>query len=305
MNQWQVLIRNWRSHFSMQAFTVLVLSLCFSIIISFQVFVKNADTVFSRWGKNLEMTLYLNAEVDNKIDLQKKLQAKAKFQSFRWVSSKEAKEDFQIKIKEYMPELSKIEDLANPFPPRIEVRLDQFTNIAAIPELLESLSNEFLKEKEIIEVGYGKKWISEYKNLFMAIRASSFSIMIVLFLCSLLVIGNVIRISIQKNREEIEILELVGASAAAIRKPFVVNGAFLGGSAALLSLALSYGLFYLAKYSFRSHLNMMGISNEIQFLHPVMMALIVLLAIIIGALGSYLCVRKINSGWAAGEASNV
>jgi cell division transport system permease protein len=61
----------------------------------------------------------------------------------------------------------------------------------------------------------------------------------------LLVVGNTIRLEIENRRGEIRIMDLVGATPAFVRRPFLYSGAWhglFGGLLAWLLVALGVGL---------------------------------------------------------------
>lgn len=58
---------------------------------------------------------------------------------------------------------------------------------------------------------------------------------------ALLVVGNTVRLDIQSRREEIGVLQLLGASDGFIRRPFLYMGAWYGLAAGVLALALIGG----------------------------------------------------------------
>lgn len=61
---------------------------------------------------------------------------------------------------------------------------------------------------------------------------------IVLGLGALLVVGNTVRLDIQSRREEIDVLQLLGATDGFIRRPFLYLGAAYGLLAGVIALAL-------------------------------------------------------------------
>ncbi|WP_305806384.1 permease-like cell division protein FtsX [Stenotrophomonas sp. YIM B06876] len=61
---------------------------------------------------------------------------------------------------------------------------------------------------------------------------------VLLGLGAVLVVGNTVRLDIQARREEIGVLQLLGASDGFIRRPFVYLGAWYGLAAGALALAL-------------------------------------------------------------------
>lgn len=67
-------------------------------------------------------------------------------------------------------------------------------------------------------------------------------VLAVLFgLGALLVVGNTVRLDIQSRREEIGVLQLLGATDGFIRRPFIYLGAWYGLAAGLLALGLLLG----------------------------------------------------------------
>ena len=105
---------------------------------------------------------------------------------------------------------------------------------------------------------------------------------------ALLVVGNTVRLDIQSRREEIGVLQLLGASDGFIRRPFVYLGAWYG----LAAGALALGLLTLAALALRDPLAALARSYGSQFalsgLDPLGAALVVLAATIVGWLGAWL-----------------
>jgi len=116
----------------------------------------------------------------------------------------------------------------------------------------------------------------------------------VLFLISLFIISNMVRISVYSRSAEIFIMKFVGATTGYIRLPYIVEGAIVG----LLSALCAWGLVHLA-YSKLFDMMMRDISaTSFYSLVPVngltyWVALIcVVLGVVIGATGSGFAVRK-------------
>ena len=105
---------------------------------------------------------------------------------------------------------------------------------------------------------------------------------------ALLVVGNTVRLDIQSRREEIGVLQLLGASDGFIRRPFVYLGAWYG----LAAGALALGLMTLAVLALRDPLAALARSYGSPFalsgLDPLGAALVVLAATIVGWLGAWL-----------------
>lgn len=102
-----------------------------------------------------------------------------------------------------------------------------------------------------------------------------------------LVVGNTVRLDIQSRREEIGVLQLLGASDGFIRRPFIYLGAWYGLGAGLLAL----GLVLVAGAALRAPLEALARSYGSRFaldgLDPVRAGLVLLAALIIGWLGAW------------------
>ena len=75
----------------------------------------------------------------------------------------------------------------------------------------------------MIETITGQRWVG---------------VLLALGLGALLVVGNTVRLEIQSRREEIGVLQLLGASDGFIRRPFLYLGAWYGLGAGVLALGL-------------------------------------------------------------------
>ncbi len=73
----------------------------------------------------------------------------------------------------------------------------------------------------------------------------SLALVAVLFVISLFIMSNTIKLTTFERRDEIAIMKMVGATSAFIRWPFVVQGLILGLIGALMSFVIEWGLYQL------------------------------------------------------------
>ena len=69
-----------------------------------------------------------------------------------------------------------------------------------------------------------------------------------LIFAAALTVASVVRLALVARREEIHIMQLVGAPMAYIRGPFVVEGLIQGGVGAVVALGILWGVFALLRY---------------------------------------------------------
>ena len=106
-------------------------------------------------------------------------------------------------------------------------------------------------------------------------------------------ISNTIRITIIARGDEIEIMKLVGATNSFVRLPFLLEGMWLGMFGALIPMGLTAFL-YKQLYDFVTP----RVSGDlIELVKPgaitlEVAGLLLLLAVVIGVVGSFMSVRK-------------
>jgi cell division transport system permease protein len=101
------------------------------------------------------------------------------------------------------------------------------------------------------------------------------------------------------RRDEISVFVLVGASANFIRMPFILEGVTIGFLASLISLGLSFAIHSLLLSWLGEKLNFWLAFQQIPPLQLGYVVVNLITGMAFGALGSWNCVRKLNTGWAA------
>lgn len=175
--------------------------------------------------------------------LQKDLDAKRYVKSTEYISKEEA----AAKMKDELGEdfINFLGD--NPLPPSIDVYLiSSYTSPDSVAGI----------EKYILEYPFVREVYYQESLLFLInenVRKISIFLLVIstfLFLIALTIINNTIRLSIYSRRFLIRTMQLVGATRAFIRKPFIITSAFNGVFAALIAMTLLMGMLYLIEKEF-------------------------------------------------------
>ncbi|HNW57511.1 MAG TPA: permease-like cell division protein FtsX, partial [Bacteroidales bacterium] len=168
------------------------------------------------------------------------LDAKPYIKSTGYVSKDEA----ATKMKEELGEdfVNFLGD--NPLPPSIDVYLYAgYTSPDSVAKI----------EKYVLQYPFVKEVYYQESLLFLinenVKKISLFLLVICLFflLIALTIINNTIRLSIYSKRFIIRTMQLVGATRAFVRKPFLVQSALHGLIAALFAMCLLVGLLYVVE----------------------------------------------------------
>ena len=175
--------------------------------------------------------------------LQKDLDAKIFVKSTEYVSKDEA----AAKMEEDLGEdfINFLGD--NPLPPSIDVYL--FAGYTS-PDSVAKIEKYVLEYPFVKEVYYQESLLFLINENVQKISLFLLVISSFLFLIALTIINNTIRLSVYSRRFLIRTMQLVGATRAFIRKPFLIQSAFHGLLAALIAMSLLMGLLYLVEKEF-------------------------------------------------------
>jgi cell division transport system permease protein len=106
---------------------------------------------------------------------------------------------------------------------------------------------EFRKLPEVELAQLDMQWVKRLYYLLELADRAVFALSLLLGLAVLLIVGNTIRLAIQNRREEIEIIKLIGATNAFIRRPFLYTGLWYGiGGGLFATLLIGASLWWLS-----------------------------------------------------------
>jgi cell division transport system permease protein len=126
------------------------------------------------------------------------------------------------------------------------------------------------------------------------VRGAGFALGFVMVVAAALTVATVVRLALHARRDEIEIMQLVGAPLAYVRGPFIVEGVLQGGVGALLAL-LSLGLAFgaaRARYGSMAA-EALGLGS-ITFLPVELCVLLIVGGMLLGCLGGFVVARSVN-----------
>jgi cell division transport system permease protein len=295
--------RSWVHHTGMQLATLTVLSATFTVVGFVFILSMNLKRVLTSWGDSVQVTVYLNEDIpETRVKaLESEFIAMPEIGAVKYVAREQATEKFRTQMASYAPDLLSDAEFAHPFPASFQLGLKAGVREAADVARLEELSGRLMKIDGIEDVSFGQSWVKNYSSFVSALSASGSVVAAILLTGGIFVVGNSIRASIAARREEIEILELVGATRAMIRRPYIVEGAMMGIVASLFSLALNLGIHLWQVSVMKSSIAFARIAAEFSFLSPLMSVGLVVAGGVFGALGAWFTVRQINDGWAASQ----
>jgi len=249
---------------------------------------------------------YLISEIENKIDVSvtfKEGTPRATILEFReelvqlpeikrvdYVSPEEAYEAFVEKNEgnQYMEALELLD--VNPFLATLRIQAkstDQYTDIAEYVRRSDYI--ESIAEVNDYERG---AMINSLRELTQNIQRIGITLTIFLSLIAVIVTFNTLRLSIFSQKEEIEIMRLVGATNGFIRGPFLFQGILCG----LFAAVFSFIVFTFSLLTLNQHfINLFMGFDALSFFQSnilIILLLQLLIGVGLGVLSSYFAVRR-------------
>jgi cell division transport system permease protein len=225
------------------AIATATIAVAFIVLGAFLILTSNLERLFARWQNAAEFSVYLADTVtaDERSAVEKALRESAVVGAAEPVSKEEALRRF----RQNFPTLADAAgDLpANPLPASFEIRLRP----EASPSDIESLARSAAGLPGVADVRYDRQWIERLMRAAGAVRTGGFTLAALLVFAAALTVASVVRFALVARREEIHIMQLVGAPIAYIRGPFVVEGLIQGGIGAIVALVVLWITFLVVR----------------------------------------------------------
>lgn len=194
---------------------------------------------FLREAQNIPLAVYLKDEISSQQLqlLEQKITHLAEVSKIRFISKEEALADFRQSLGQ---ETTVIDGLTeNPLPASFELSI---VSERISPTRLPSFIDEIRHFEGVEDIQGGGAWMQRFYGLIMVVRVVFIVLGFILTLISLFIIAGTIHLTIEKRKEEIAIMRLVGATEGYLRWPFFLEGIFEG----FLGTALAIMLFFIA-----------------------------------------------------------
>lgn len=228
--------RSWGSYVAALLSITLVLTMSGALVFV----LLNAKSVADRVRENLGCSIILkdkssSADVSR---LKKVLDARPYVYSTEYISKERAAEEFKKDLGEDFESILGY----NPLRPSIELKLQpEYANVDSIEMLIPVL----LREEIIQEVSYQKTLVQLVSENVRRISLFMLTAIAIFLLISFVLIRNTIHQYVHAKRFLIKTMQLVGAKASFIARPFVGDGLLLGLFSSLLAILLLYVGVYL------------------------------------------------------------
>lgn len=266
--------------------TVASIGVSLFVLGAFLVFFNKAETALAKLKGQYKLVIYVKdtAGEEEVADLKGRLGSDAAVAGFTYITKDEALQTMLEELGEKAWVLKTLE--TNPLPDAVEVTLQE-----DVP------AGEFVKRCELYpavsRISSGQEWVDGLQRFVTMCRFLGLVVIMVLGSAALLIVANTIWLTIYARRDEISIMQLVGATNWYIRAPFLVEGVLAGlGGALAASLALFFSYQFLVGQVGDVAPRIISFSPFLELQRVV--AQLMILGTLLGLLGSLLSLRRIR-----------
>ena len=156
-----------------------------------------------------------------------------------FVTKEEALEKAYRELPEFNEILTDLE--VNPLPASLDIQLRPGSRN---PTTAERVAQQAAIDPIVEEVQFGEEWVDKLFTLRRMGAVTTTVLGTAFAVVAALIIGTAVRIAIFARREEIKIMQLVGARDSFIHRPFLLEGGITGALGGALAVALTYTTFW-------------------------------------------------------------
>lgn len=214
------------------AIAVAVIALAVALPVLAYVIVGNASRAAGSFDADphINVFLALDASDEDARRVETALKARPEAAAVRFIPRSKALED--LKASSHLADLLAQLD-RNPLPHAFSVRMK--TQDA---ERLSAVRAEWLKLPRVDQVSADFEWAEKLSRATRFAQRAVAGLIAILAVAVLLIVGHLIRLQVVTQREEIALSQLVGATAADVRRSFLYHGVLQGLAGGGLALAL-------------------------------------------------------------------
>lgn len=260
--------------------TVMVLTLLLGY---FVVLVVNLNALADSLISEIQVVAYLEDQVDSAAvaQLHKQILALDRVEGAHFVSKDVAFKRLIGRMKGRV----RLEDVSkNPLPDSFEIRVDR-------PEYLKPIAFEVEKLEGVGKVKYGEEIAHKMLAFNRLVQVVGWTVLCLLFVSTVLIISNTIRLTVFARRREIDIMQMVGAAGWFIRMPFVLEGILQGVTGATIAAAVVHTSYELVVPQLAQTVPFLPVLLPAQVL-PGLIPGLVILGGLVGAIGSLISVNR-------------
>jgi cell division transport system permease protein len=277
----------WRARRS-SVLSTATIAIALFVLGAFLVVTANLERLADQWSGAAELSVYLAdgiADAD-RAAIDSDLRANPAVAGVEFVSKSAALARFTATFPDLAPTVGVMG--ANPLPASLDVTLRSAPSASAA---VDTLVTRLRSTAGVTDVRYDKAWLDRLLRGVNLLRLIGLALGGALILAAALTVANVVWLALNARRDELDIMQLVGAPQAYVRGPFIMEGALHGSIGALAALIVLAVVFYAARGRFLVPLADALNVSAVVFLSPSLMLTLLAGGLVIGCLAGLVATR--------------
>jgi len=261
---------------------------------AFMLLQTNLEALLKNWGEQIQINAYMEkgTSPDTVQNLMARLRNYPETQNVRLISQDQAWKEFQTALGTQAGILEGLPHDILPASFEISVK-PEFRDAAKIAGLAARIKTE----KGIATVEYPQEWVDRLELIIAAVQWTKWILGGVLFGAALFIVGSTVKLALFARRDEVEIMQLVGAGEEMIQAPFVLEGMIQGLVGALSAVCLLWVLFHFLRDELPRSAGYLGALDSVHFLDLNGIGAILAIGWTLGVLGSLISLRRFLRTW--------
>ena len=270
------------------AFAVVAIALAIIVLGALLLLTWNVQRLVEDWSATAEFSVYLQDATtsEQRGSIESTIDASGVTSGREYISKAQALARFRREFAELASLAETMGD--NPFPASLEVRIrpdaERDGRAASLVQRVAALPG-------VADVRYDREWLTRLSAAIRTIRAAGLGLALLMAIAAGVTVAAVVRLGLFARRDELEIMELVGAPLAFIRGPFIAEGFLQGGIGAAAALIVLWLAFLGARAWWAADISGMLAGASLDFLPFRLCAYLVIGGMAVGSLGGLAACR--------------
>ena len=271
------------------ALSTATIAVALFVLGAFLIATSNLERLGREWNNSAELSVYLadGITAEQRAAIDKTLAGANVVASRQYLSKGDALARFKKTFADLSATLDGLGD--NPLPASYEVRLKGGAETG-----VDLLLAEVRQLPGVADIRYDREWLKRLSRAIAMLRAVGLALGTLLTIAAALTVANVVRLGLYARRDELDIMQLVGAPSVFIRGPFVMEGTLQGGIGAVFALAVLGAVYVGLKGSYLMPLASAINLSSVTFLPLEFSVLLVVGGMLVGCVGGWIAAMARN-----------
>ncbi|MCR4280738.1 MAG: ABC transporter permease [Candidatus Kaiserbacteria bacterium] len=277
---------------------VLIMTITLFVVSGLIIFGAALKSTLNQLTDKVDVNVYFVTDATDEqiLDMTKMLEALPEVASVSYLSRDEALAQFRERHKNDQLTIQALDELNdNPLGASLEVRAketSQYESIAKFLEAQQAQGTTIGKSIDKVNFYQNKTAIDRLSSIIETSKRLGAIIAIVLALATILISLNTVRLAIYTSRNEIGVMNIVGASKWYVRGPFMVAGVLYGVISGIVVLILLYPITLYISPALERFLGTFNAFSYYTENFAFIFLTVIGSGIALGALSSFLAVRR-------------